>query len=412
MEKNKTESNIHAAIEVEDVNLLRRLVDNGGDVEEKERNVTPLLTAVLKDHLEMVDILFAAGANVNALCCLEYDEPLLQNALSYAIARFNVVRGLVCTPVRHEIIKRLIVAGSDLDVAQQSQHMYISPLQNACMARLWPVVVDLIEAGSKVDIKGPRGMMPLASAVGLNSGFEDDCPLTWISRRKALMLLLEKSSTLRVKAQGLSLFRRVINGSPVGVMCMLLKADKPSYGIDEAVDALSFVVRTLIISFTKKNGVVLDYNMLYQGRMCCPLEMSIVRFLLHMNNQSYSDDRQNIGKIQHQFSILRLLLDARVNVCRLDGNFKQLLRFVRHRFNAYYNHNEDILEYGNLVLDAVESDSANPQRLVVQCRTRLRYELNIRGLCVHHIRGSVGHMLEKYLLYGDILEPEEYMDKH
>ena len=403
------EDNIHTAIKLEDVDLLRRLIDNGCDVEENEGSVTPLRQAVMKDNLEMVDVLLAAGANVNAECCSDFHVPSMQNALAYAIARSQVQRGLACTPARHEIIKRLISAGSELDVAPEFQHMYISPLQNACTVGVWPVVVDLIEAGSEVDIKDPSDRMPLALAVGLNSGFEGDCLLTWTSRRKVLGLLLEKSSTLRVKAGGMSLFRRIINGSPVGVMCMLLKADKPSYGIDEAVDALPQAARDLVVSFTEKNDVILDYNMLYTGRMCRPLELSTLRLILLMNSQHITADREHMGNIRHQFGILNLLLDARVNACHLDGNFKQLLGLVRHRINKYHNHNKEILEYVIQVLDAIESDSTNPRRLVELCRTGVRHELNIRGLCVHHIRGKVGHMMEKYLLYGDVPEPEKYM---
>ena len=69
----------------------------------------------------------------------------------------------------------------------------------------------------------------------------------------------------------------------------------------------------------------------------------------------------------------------------------------------------DIVGCGNQVLDAVELDTTKPRRLIELCRTRVRHQLNIRGLCVHHIRSDIGHIVEKYLLYGDVPEPGEYL---
>ena len=103
MEKVKREVNIHAAIELQNEDLLRRIIDSGCDVEEKEGNVTPLLKAVVGDNLEMVDISLAAGADVNTACYLDNHELLtepLQSALSYAIAGFVKERGLLCSPYR------------------------------------------------------------------------------------------------------------------------------------------------------------------------------------------------------------------------------------------------------------------------------------------------------------------------
>ena len=193
MPKMEEENNIHAAIEQEDVNLLRRLVADGVDVDQLDGYVTPLMKAVMKDNLEMLNILFVAGANINSACTMghmKWNPSQMENAFSLAIFRFVVERNLVLTPVRHQIIKRLIASGADLDVIEQLQHMYISPLQSACKAKLWPVVVDLIEAGSKVNIKDPFGMMPLATATALTCGFEEDCLRKWASQRKALNLLL------------------------------------------------------------------------------------------------------------------------------------------------------------------------------------------------------------------------------
>ena len=121
MENIKREVNNHAAIELQNEDLLRRIIDSGWDVEEKDGNVTPLLKAVVGDNWEMVDILLTAGADVNTPCYMDNNELLtepLQNALSYTIVRFVKERGLLFSPYGHEIVKRLISAGPELDVAQ------------------------------------------------------------------------------------------------------------------------------------------------------------------------------------------------------------------------------------------------------------------------------------------------------
>ena len=287
--------------------------------------------------------------------------------------------------------------------------MYTSPFQNACTARRWPVIVDLIETGSRVHINGPWNMMPLASAAGLSNGFENSCLYARAPRRKALDLLLEKSPTLRVKPQGLYLFKRVIYDSLSGILCLLLKANKPAYGIDEAVDELDNATRYSMINFAETNNVILDKSTLYNGRMCCPLGMSILYVDKFMHAQCWGGYQGNLDNLSRQFAILRLLLDARVNVCRLGETFKQLLRIIRYRLNSYFIHSKNILEYGNQVLDAVELDSTKPRRLIELCRSRVRHVFNVCGLYVHHIRSYVGHTVEKYLLHGHVPELENYM---
>ena len=109
----------------------------------------------------------------------------LNNALAYAIARVGAPRlsKLKLTTVRHQIIKLLIAAESEVDVAPQFQYTYISPLQIACGSWLWPVIVDLIEAGSQVHVDDPDIGIPLVTAATiadrsgedhLDGTFEDD----------------------------------------------------------------------------------------------------------------------------------------------------------------------------------------------------------------------------------------------
>ena len=431
MESNKRESDIHAAIEQLDTERLRGLLTRDGDVEEKDANgTTPLAKAVQKDSLEIVETLLNAGADVNATFCVGIPENLvfsvsLQNALSYAIVRYVIWRvpKLKLTPVRHQIIRRLIATGADLDVAEQVQHMYTSPLQNACKARLWPVVVDLIEAGSKVNAKGRNDVVPLVTAASgagrhiysINPGMfhnlseDDDCPMNWSSRKKAMVSLIKGSRSLQLKTNSVSLFKHVIHGCSAGVLCMLLKADKPAYGIDEAVDVLDYEHGSTIVSIVRAIPVTMNYALFPNNRLCNPLEITKASLFQAVHNP-YWNEKTRLGYIRRQFAILHLLLDVRVTVYNLDENFKQFLRLIRTRLNTDYSHDQqNTLEYCNQVLNVIDSRFDNPRNLREICRTRVRFELNIRGLCVHHIRDSINHIVEDYLLYGDVPEPEAYL---
>ena len=409
------EYRIHAAIEQQDVDLLRRLIGEGYDIEQKEGYVTPLLKAVMTDNLEMVDLLLAAGAAVNARCYVDQHKFFmprgsLENAS--AIMRFVVHISVCLTPVRHEIIRRLIAAGSDLDTAEQFQYNLGSPLQYACRARLWPVVVDLIDAGSKVDIKDSDGTMALvtaASATDRGDGADGSGDMTTFpSRRIALSLLMAKSPTLRLRTYKGSLFKQVIECSSARVLCVLLKADKPAFGIEEAVDGINSAKLSALWKIASQYPIALDCRLLLFTHIFCPLEISIASLLWHIHQPVHTVE-SNLGGIRQQVATLRLLRDARATVCHLEEIFRQFLLLIRNRLNTHYNHlQQDSLEYCNQILHTIESDLDKPRTLLEMCRARVRYELNIRGLSVHHIRDCVSHIVENYLLYGDLLEPEEY----
>ena len=418
------ECSLHDAIELLDVERVRRIVGRGADIEGMDRHGnTPLVKAVQVDSLDIVDLLLHLGADVNAPVFVSGRETTvfkvsMKRTLSFAIlcVSTGVAPYAELTPVRHQIIKRLIAAGAELDVVEQFQDMYISPLQNACNARLWPVVVDLIEAESIVDVKGHNREMPLMTAFSVadRSGlfedtFEDeDWSLVSPSKSKALDLLLEKSPTLRLVTSRGSLFRQVIDGCSARVLCTLLKVDKPAYGIDEAADLLEPGARIYIFDILKRNHITLDFEKFRFGLRCCPLEFSIM-YLLRCFYYTFSDAMQTLRYIRRQFAVLRLLLDARANVCRLDENFKRFLHIIRDQLNSTH-FPEDTLAFCNQILDEIEAKLYTPRKLAEICRARIRHELNIRGLCVHHIKDSVNLIVENYLLDGDLPQPEQYLE--
>ena len=422
LERNCGESSLHAAIEQLDTVRVRRIVGGGGNIEKKDRyGATPLVKAVQMDSLEMVDLLLELGANVNTPVFVsgslrQVFSISLNHALSYAIVRVGAPRlpKLELTTMRHQIIKRLIAAGAELDVAEQFDHMYSWPLQYACATKLWPVVVDLIEAGSKVDFKGYNSKIPLVTAFLAADNFEDafkdeDWSVVCPSKKQALDLLVEKSPTLRLETTYGSLFKQVIDGCSARVLCILLKIDKPAYGIDEAVDVLNCGARSEIVRIAEANHIILDFDKLPYCLRCSPLQSSIICLLQQIHNP-FADAMRTLCYIRRQFAVLRLLLDARATVCRLDENFQQFLQLIRDQLNTNYSHfPQDTLEFCNQILNMIESDLNNPRKLVEICRSRIRHELNIRDLCVHHIRDDVSRIVEKYLLYNDLPHPEEYL---
>ena len=192
MENIKREVNIHAAIELQNEDLLRRIIDSGCDVEENRETWHPywklwweIIGKWLIYYLRLVQMsLPPATWTIMSFsrnhCKMHYHKRLcvLLKKEVYSLALMDTKSSNALSP-----------RGQSWTWLNSFQHMYTSPLQNACTTRLWPVIMDLIEAGSRVHINGPRDMMPLATAVDLSNGFENSCLYTRTSRRKALDLL-------------------------------------------------------------------------------------------------------------------------------------------------------------------------------------------------------------------------------
>ena len=245
----------------------------------------------------------------------------------------------------------------------------------------------------------------VADRVG--EGDDDGGLMTCPPWKTALTLLMAKSPTIRLRTPMGSLFKQVIEGSSARVLCMLLKADKPAYGIEEAVDTLNCKTQNAIVKIVSQNSLNFNCKMLPLSRMFNPLEISIV-CLFRQIHQPLLNDKSRPHCLRQQIAILRLLRDARATVCHTDETFKQFLRLTRNQLDVVNNHHQqNALEFCNQMLHATESDLDKPRTLLEMCRTRVRYELNIRGLGVHHIRDCVSHTVKNYLLYGD-LDPEEY----
>ena len=136
------------------VEKLRRLINEGVMVtatEEPDTSITsptPLMLAVMYDHLECVELLMEAGTDLNVAC-----GPDLETALHVSCARGKV-----------DHTKALLRAGADLGVADAHGR---SPLLIACLANQPECAAILVDAGA--DLEQPMagnnpGATPLYAA--------------------------------------------------------------------------------------------------------------------------------------------------------------------------------------------------------------------------------------------------------
>lgn len=147
---------LHDAIEVNNVNIVKLLVNRGIDVNQiaKEENGTyyyegrsPLSLAVFKENAEIVKFLLLHDADVNM-----DEEPILYTAVnwydSYKKSSFNIIR-------------LILDAGADIDVRYSGS----TPLITAIKKGYMDVVKLLIEYGADVNYADKKGKKPLYYAI-------------------------------------------------------------------------------------------------------------------------------------------------------------------------------------------------------------------------------------------------------
>lgn len=147
---------LHDAIEVNNVNIVKLLVNRGIDVNQiaKEENGTyyyegrsPLSLAVFKENAEIVKFLLLHDADVNM-----DEEPILYTAVnwydSYKKSSFNIIRFI-------------LDAGADIDVRYSGS----TPLITAIKKGYMDVVKLLIGYGADVNYADKKGKKPLYYAI-------------------------------------------------------------------------------------------------------------------------------------------------------------------------------------------------------------------------------------------------------
>lgn len=140
-----------AAVVARDAGAVRQFVQDGADVEERFPRVngfndghTPLLVASRDGPIEIVEVLLAAGANVNVV------DPVF-GAVPLHKAVYN----------GHADITRLLARQAGIYLDYQGATNGYTPLHDA----LWHGYADcariLIEAGARLDLRGDDGKTPL-----------------------------------------------------------------------------------------------------------------------------------------------------------------------------------------------------------------------------------------------------------
>ncbi|MFF8592783.1 ankyrin repeat domain-containing protein [Streptomyces sp. NPDC015220] len=170
-ERAVAEQELMAATAKGDTERVRELLAGGSAVDERSPNLsgfndshTPLLVACRDGHDEIVRLLLAAGADVNAV------EPTF-GAVPLHKAVYNGHAGITADLVRQD--------GIDLDF-QGATNGY-SPLHDALWHGYEDCARTLVEAGARLDLRGHDGKTPLDLAVEV---FGDDHALTELIRSR------------------------------------------------------------------------------------------------------------------------------------------------------------------------------------------------------------------------------------
>ncbi|MGD0279619.1 MAG: ankyrin repeat domain-containing protein [Smithella sp.] len=129
-----------------DINLIKRLLDNGADIEAKDKHGrTALLLATGKGHMEIVKLLLDKGANIE-----QKDDLSGAVALTYAASKGHM-----------EIVKLLIDRGANIE---QKDDGGSSALMAAASKGHMEIVKLLIDRGVNVQAKSNRGYSALSLA--------------------------------------------------------------------------------------------------------------------------------------------------------------------------------------------------------------------------------------------------------
>lgn len=136
---------LHQAVAKEDPNFIIQLLENGADINKKDKNgLTPLLVACKWNYLKSIKILLEHGANVN-LMNVNRETPLF-----YA-----------CVKNHPDVVKILMDYGADYTISNPSG---FTPLTYSCITVNVDCVRKLLESGVNPDLPDINGRMPLLIA--------------------------------------------------------------------------------------------------------------------------------------------------------------------------------------------------------------------------------------------------------
>lgn len=171
-EQQVRDQRLMAAVTAGDIERVRRLIDQGAEVDARypvlngfNDGHTPLLVAARDGHTEIVRLLVAAGADVNAT------EPTF-GAVPLHKAVYN----------GHVDITRILVDTIDVDLDFQGATNGYTPLHDALWHGYEECARVLLASGARLDLVGHDGKTPYQMSVDV---FGPDHPLTEAIRHAA-----------------------------------------------------------------------------------------------------------------------------------------------------------------------------------------------------------------------------------
>ena len=170
IERGAAVSSIHAAALVGDLAKVKSFLENGAGVGEKFYGVTALHTASAGGNKEVVELLLAKGADINAL----------QRGHGYTPLHWAVKAG------HKDIVELLINKGADVN--KQMSLFYASPLHIAAGAGFKDIAELLIDRGADANAKNRESWTPLHYAC-------------WKNHRETVKVLLAKGAILDAREE-------------------------------------------------------------------------------------------------------------------------------------------------------------------------------------------------------------------
>ena len=137
--------------------VIQQLLDKGADVNAKTDEGTALMMAVRRGHTEIVKLLLAAGAQVDAKHRLG-DSALIMSARR-SIPEMNPPREQPLPPPASEIMSLLLASGSDPNFSGQWGHTALMEANTAAKVKL------LVTRGAQVNVRDEMGQTALVHAV-------------------------------------------------------------------------------------------------------------------------------------------------------------------------------------------------------------------------------------------------------